>query len=111
MDDGTLDDALEARGGLGILIITCDQVAELLVDIIANSATQLFKINIAGAHDGRSVGILDQRQKQMLERGIFMVPLIGIGQRLMDRLFKTVRKAGHVQVLISFPSRIAADDD
>ena len=90
MNDRALDDALEARRGFGILVIAGDQVAEFLVDIIADRAAQLFKINIAGAHDRGGVGVLDQGQQQMLERGIFVMPLIGIGQRLMDRLFETV---------------------
>jgi hypothetical protein len=47
----------------------------------------LFKVDVAGPHDGSGIGILDQGQQQMLERGIFMVPLVGKGQRLMDRFF------------------------
>jgi hypothetical protein len=61
-----------------------------LVDIVAYRAAQLVDIDIARAHDRRSIGILDQRQQQMLKRGILVMPLIGIGQRLMDRLFETV---------------------
>jgi hypothetical protein len=90
VDHRALNDALEAGCGLGILVITCDQVAEFLVDIVAYRAAQLVDIDIARAHDRRSIGILDQRQQQMLKRGILVMPLIGIGQRLMDRLFETV---------------------
>jgi len=90
MDHRTLDDPLEARSRFGILIIAGHQIAEFLVDIIADGTAQLVDVDIARAHDRCRIRILDQRQQQMLKRGIFVMPLIGIGQRLMDRLFETV---------------------
>ena len=77
MDHGALDDALEAGGRLGILVIAGHQIVELGVDIGEHRALQLFEVDVAGAHDGGRVGIVDQRQQQVLERRIFVMPLIG----------------------------------
>jgi hypothetical protein len=108
MDHGALNDALESCGGLGILVISVIRSTEFLVDIIADGSRSCSSVDIAGLHHRRSVGIVHQRQKQMLQRGVFMMPLIGIGQRLMDRFFETtLEKLGTVQVLTFFPSRIA----
>ena len=95
VDHRALDDALEAGGRLGILVVAGDQIVELGVDIVEHRALQLFEIDVAGAHDGGRVGVVDQRQQQMLERRIFMMPLIGEGERLMKGLFEALGESRH----------------
>jgi hypothetical protein len=102
MDDGALDDTLETGGRLGVLIIAGDKVLQLLVNIGGQRFAQLVNIDIAGPHHRRRVAVIQQRQQQMFERGIFMMPLVCERQRLVKRMFKTLGKSGH-QILISFP--------
>ena len=89
VDDGALDDALEAGGRLGILARAGGQIGELGVDIFDQAAAQHVEIDVAGAHDRGGVLIVDQRQEQMLQRGIFLMALAGERQRLMQGLLKT----------------------
>ncbi len=103
MDDRALDDALEAGGRLGVLVITGDQVGEFVIDIFDERLAQRVEVDVAGAHDGGRIGVVDQGEQQMLERRIFVMPLVGKGQCLMERLLKTRRKCWHVQILTSFP--------
>ena len=95
MDHGALDDALEAGGRLGILVVAGDQIVELGVDIGENGVLQLVEIDIAGAHDGGRLGVVDQREQQMLKGCIFMVPLVGERQRLVKRLFQALGESRH----------------
>ncbi|MNE13814.1 hypothetical protein D3C80_1066640 [compost metagenome] len=103
MDDGPLDDTLEAGGRLRVFVIAGHEVGKFVIDIIGNGLAQVFKVDVTSAHDRRRVRVINQREKQMFERGIFMMPLVGEGQCLMQRLFKTRRKCGHVGFLTSFP--------
>src|ERR1035437_5741826 len=65
--------------------------------------------------------IVDQRQQQMFQGRIFVMPLIGDGERPVERLLEAARERWH-QISISicigrppnltfFPSRIAEDAD
>lgn len=103
MDDGALDDALEAGCGFGILVITGDEVSQFIVDVIADGLAQRVEIDIAGSHNGGGIRVVDQRQKQVFERRIFVVTLIRKGQCLVQRLLETWGKSWHVAILISFP--------
>ena len=96
MDHGALDHALEAGGGLGILLAVGDQVFQLRLDIGDEVAAQLVEIDIAGAHDGGGVLIVDQRQQQVLERCVFVVALIGERQGPVKRLLETARERWHL---------------
>ena len=89
MDDGALDDALEAGGGLGILARAGGQIGQLGVDVFDQAAAQHVEIDVAGAHHRSGVLIVDQRQQQMLQRGVFLMALAGQRQRLMEGLLKT----------------------
>ena len=89
VDDGALDDALEAGGRLGILARAGRQVGELGVDVFDQAAAQHVEIDVAGAHHRGGVLIVDQGQQQMLERGVFLMALAGQRQRLMEGLLKT----------------------
>ena len=76
MDDGALDDALEAGGRLRILVVSGDQVGKFVVDVVGNGLAQGIQVDVTRTHDRRSIGIVDQCQQQMLERGIFVMPLV-----------------------------------
>ena len=121
MNDGALDHALEAGRGLGILGAVGDQVFQLRFEIGDQTAAQLVEVDIAGAHHRRGVLIVDQRQQQVFQGGIFVMPLIGDGKRPVERLLEAARESWH-QIPISFcigrpptltffPSRIAEDAD
>ena len=121
VDDRALDHALEAGRRFEILGAVGDQVLQLGFQIGDQAAPQLVEIDIAGAHHRRGVGIVDQRQQQMLERRIFVVPLIGERERPVQGLFEAAREGWHLQFhfhlyldapqLTFFPSRIAEDAD
>ena len=98
MDDGALDDALEAGGGLGILGAIGDQIVQFGFEISDKAAAQLLQVDIAGPHHRRRILIFDQRQQQMLKRRVFVVTLIGERERTMERLFETARERGHFNV-------------
>ncbi|MNX88273.1 hypothetical protein D3C86_1202360 [compost metagenome] len=103
MNDGPLDDPLEAGCGLGILVVTGHEVGQFVVDVIADSLAQRIEIDVAGAHHGSGIRVVDQRQKEMFKRRIFVVTLICKGQCLVQRLLETRGKSWHVAILISFP--------
>ena len=88
VDDGALDDALEAGRRLGVLAVEADEVGELGIDIFGEVGLQLVEVDVAGAHDGRRVLVVDQREQQMLERGEFLVALVGEAERLVEGHFE-----------------------
>ena len=98
VDHGALDDALEAGGRLGIFGAVGDEIVELGFQVSDEAAAQLFQIDIAGPHDGGRVLILDQREQEMFQRRIFVMPLIGERQCPMKRLFKAARERGHSSI-------------
>ena len=98
VDHRALDDALEAGGGLGILGAVGDQIVEFRFEIGDETAAQLVQIDIARPHDRRRVLILDQREQQVLERGVFVMALVGERQSPVERLFKAAREGGHFNV-------------
>ncbi len=95
VNDRALDHALEAGGRLGILIGSGRQVGEFGVDVFEQVAAQDIQIDIAGAHDGGRILVVDQREQQMLERGVFLMTLAGEGQRLVESLFKATGEGRH----------------
>ena len=106
VDHGALDDALEAGRGLGILGAFRHQVVEFRLDVGREIALELLEIDVAGAHDGGRVLVVDQGEQQMLERRIFVVPLIGERERPVKRLFEAARECWHSvsHVLVCSPS-------
>ena len=93
MDDGALDHALEAGRGLRILPSIGNQVGQFGIDVFDEVAAQEIEIDIAGAHDGGCVLIVDQRQEKMFQWSVFMPALTCEGESSMKRLFKAARKA------------------
>ena len=112
VDDGALDHALEACGRLGILRPVGDEVVEFGFHVGDKVAAQLLDVDIAGAHHGAGILVVDQRQQQMLERRIFVVALVGERERPVKRLFEAARECWHqclfvVGVGSSFKSVVA----
>ena len=77
-----------------------DEVRELGVDIVDEVAAQDVEVDVAGAHDGGRVLIVDQGEEEMLERGVFVPPLAGEGESSVEGLFEAARKAR--QGLVSY---------
>ena len=92
MQHGALDHALEAGGGLGVLAILDDQCQQFLVDIMLQRQAQRLGIDIAGLHHLGGVGIVHQRQQQMLERRIFVMAVARELDGAVQRLFQAARQ-------------------
>jgi hypothetical protein len=73
----SLNDTLKTRGRLRIVRTVGHQIVQLRFQISDKATTQFFQIDVARAHDRGSVLVFDQRKEKMLERRIFVVPLIG----------------------------------
>ena len=95
VDHGALDHALEAGGRLGVLGAVGDEVLQFGFDVGDEVAAQLVEIDVAGAHDGGGVLIVDQRQQQVLQRGVFVVALVGERERPVKRLLEAARERWH----------------
>ena len=92
MQHGALHHALEAGGGLGFLAILDHQGDEFLVDIFLHRAAQRLGIDIAGLHHLGGVGIVHQGEQQMFQRGVFVMPVAGELDGVMQGLFQTARQ-------------------
>ena len=80
MDDGALDHTLEAGGRLGIVAPVRDQIGQFGIDVVDEIAPERVEIDAAGAHHRRRVLVVDQREQQMFEGGVFVVAFVGEGQ-------------------------------
>ena len=88
MDHGALDDALEPGRRLRILLGAMGEIGEFGVDIVDQAALQHVEIDIAGAHHGGRVLILDQGEQQMFEGRVFLVALVRESEGLVKCLFE-----------------------
>ena len=100
MDHGALDHALEPGGGLGILVALGHQVVELGLDVGDEAALELLEVDIAGAHHGGRVLILDQRQQEMFQRGVFVVALVRERERAVQGLLEAAGKSWHYALIV-----------
>ena len=75
MNDRALNHALETGRGLGTIAVIDNKARQVIIDIIFEIAAQNVDIDTARLHDSSRIRIVQQRQEQMLKRGIFMVPL------------------------------------
>ena len=82
--------------GFEVFVAVADQILQLGFEVRREAAAQLVQVDVARPHHRRRVLIVDQGEQQMLERRIFMVPLIGERQCTVERLFKAARKSGHL---------------
>ncbi len=90
--DGAMNDPLERRRRLGLRRAAHDQRAELVVEIGRDAPAQLIEIDVARAHDGGSVAVVDQREQQMLQRRVLVMALVGELERTVKRSFETLRE-------------------
>ncbi len=88
VDRRPLQHALEARGRLGVLAVVGHQIGQLVVDIAEHIAAQPVDVDAARAQHGNGILVLGQRQQQVLEGGVFVPPLVGVGQCPVQRLFQ-----------------------
>ena len=101
MDRRTLDHPLESCGGYGFRSVDlCHQRRQVVVDEIVQSLSKLFQIDGTGIHHLGGVRFIDQRQKQMLQRGEFVTTRICNGQGRMDRVFERLGKRWHALMLL-----------
>ena len=99
-----LDDALKAGSRLGIVASLGNEIVEFRINVIAQRLAQCVDINRAGPQNGCGILILDQAQQQMLQRGIFVVALIGRRECAVKRLFEiTGEMRAWCSTSISFP--------
>ena len=75
MNHRTLNNTLEARGGLGLLVVFELQIRQIIFNEFVKLAAQLLQIDIARPHHGGGVLIGRQRQKQVFEGGEFVTAL------------------------------------
>ena len=75
MQHGALHHTLKPGGGLGVLAVVDGQRGKVFIDIFGQSGPQGIEIDVAGAHHLGGVGIIDQRQQEVLQGGIFVVAL------------------------------------
>ena len=88
VDDGALDDALEASCRFEIFGAVGDQIVQLGFEIGDRTPAQLLQVDVARSHHRRGVLIFDQRQQEMLERSVFVMALVGKRKRTVERLFE-----------------------
>ena len=95
VDDRTLNHPLEPRRRFEVLRTVGDQVFQFRFQIGRQAAAQLVEIDVACTHHRGRILIIDQRQKQVLERCVFMVAFIGERQCPMKGLFEAARESRH----------------
>ncbi len=95
MQHGALNHALESGGGLGFLAILDHQGDQFLVDIFLYRAAQRVGIDVAGLHHLAGIGVVHQSQQQMLQGGIFMMPVAGQLDGMMQGLLQAARQGWH----------------
>ena len=87
-DKGQVVIPAEIRRRLGIVLSVADQIVEFGVDIFDEIAPQEFEVDVAGPHDRGGILVVQKRKQQVLERGIFLPALVGIVERLVERLLE-----------------------
>ena len=71
-----LHDALEAIGRLGLFLTVNNEVFEFGVEILNDGLTQRIEVDATRPQDSRRIDVVDQRQQQVLEGGVFVSPLV-----------------------------------
>jgi hypothetical protein len=64
-----------------------------VIDVFGEVAAQRVQIDVAGAHDGRRVLVVDQGEQEVFERGVFMPPFPRQGEGSVEGLFKAAGEA------------------
>src|SRR5262245_16887703 len=94
MDDGAMDDALEAGRGLRLVVASHDQGAKLVVEIVDDALPEPW-IGVAGAQQLGSISIVEECEQEMLERHVLVLPRVGSLHRSMKRSLEALRERGH----------------
>ena len=100
MQDRALDYALESGGRLGIGILFGFERLVLLIKISFHHLAQLIQIDTAAFHHRCRIFIIDQREQQMFQRGIFVPPFGCIGERIVQRFLEILSKARHSDIFL-----------
>ena len=89
MQHSALHHPLKTGGRFGVLAVLNGQRGEIFVDIFRQSGTEDFQVDIAGTHHLRCVAVIDQRKKQMFQRGVFVMALARQPDGAAQCLFET----------------------
>jgi hypothetical protein len=92
VNNRAMNHALEPCCRLRLALPVYNQPVKLTVDIGKQLLAQQVEVNITGTHDRRRILIVNQRDKQMLQRRIFVAAFIGVLKSPVKRFFKTGRK-------------------
>ncbi len=103
VDGRALHDPLEAGGRLRLVLAVDDQVLEFGVEIVDDVLAQHVEIDVAGPHHRRGVGVVDQREQQVLERRVFVAAFVRERERLAKGLFERSGEYRHRAPFTSFP--------
>jgi hypothetical protein len=65
---------------------------QFVVDVVAQALAQPLDIDAAGPQNGYRIAVLGQGDQQVLQGRVLMPPLVGYGQRSMQRLLQVSRQ-------------------
>ena len=86
MHDGAMDDALEARAWAAA---SPSWSRTRLVSSLSMKSVELgaqpVEIDVAGPHDRRRIPVVEERQKQVFQRGVFVMALVGVFDGAMEQ--------------------------
>ena len=95
VEDRALDDALEPRRRRRIDARVGLERAEFGIEIFGDVGGQLVDVDRARLHHRGGVAVAGQREEEMFERRIFVMPAAGLGQRVVERVFEIAGEGGH----------------
>src|SRR4030095_12503283 len=99
VEDGALDDSLEAAGRGWVGRAVGDPCAEFAVEILLDRGLEVVAVDAAAGHHLAGMGVVDQSNQQMFERRIFMAPLRRFAERIVQGSLKFTRETGHSGLL------------
>jgi len=92
MEDRPLDHTLETGSGRGVDRLLDFQRIQFAVEIENDGVFQFTQIDTAGIHHLGRIAIVNQCEKKMLERRIFMAAIRGVLERLMQGFLERFRE-------------------
>jgi hypothetical protein len=95
VDDGPVNDALETGRGRGFGDRLSRNRRKLGVQIFCDPRAKAVDIDVASSHDRRSVPVFYESGKQVLQRRILMVSLVGLLERAMKGDLQILREGRH----------------
>ena len=95
MQHSALHHPLEAGGGLGLDCLVRSQALQLFVYEALKLALEPLQIDAACLQHGNGVGILQQREQEVLERRELVPPLDRERERPVQTLFEIAREHGY----------------